>query len=160
MFANSLTTLYTALIQPYLTYCITIWGHTYSTYLSKLHLLTKKIVRIIHNADFIAHTEELFKRSKMLNIYQLYKYFVSIFVYKWINRDVPNKFCNYFRRSVTKIFTNNLQYTFHAKKICEFSIKVTGPKLWNNIPMTIRSLNSLNYFKSKIKKYLLTCPVV
>ncbi len=60
LFENHLKTLHVSLLQPYLTYCITIWGHTYSTYLSKLHVITKKIVRVINHAEFNAHTSELF----------------------------------------------------------------------------------------------------
>ena len=35
-----------------------------------------------------------------------------------------------------------------------FSIKFTGPKIWNDLPNTLRNANSLEEFKSKIKSFL------
>ena len=75
------------LIQPYLTYCIIIWGNTFKTYLNKLHVSQKKIVRIIQHSEFNAHTKHLFKTLKIMKIYQLYDYFVGIFVFKCINKN-------------------------------------------------------------------------
>ena len=59
-----LLTLYNTLILLHLSYCILIWGSKIQTN-HRLHLLQKKVVRIITNKDYIAHTEPL---CKLLNI--------------------------------------------------------------------------------------------
>ena len=38
----SLKTIYRAIVEPYMTYCIEVWGHTYGTYTNKLFMLQKK----------------------------------------------------------------------------------------------------------------------
>jgi hypothetical protein len=39
--------LYFALVYPYLQYCITVWESTYSTYLNRIVVLQKRVLRII-----------------------------------------------------------------------------------------------------------------
>ncbi len=39
---NSLKTLYQSLIKPYITYCIEVWGHTFTTITKPILLLQKK----------------------------------------------------------------------------------------------------------------------
>lgn len=62
----------------HLSYCHLIWGTTTQTNLEKLHRLQKKIVRIIGSTSYYEHTEPLFKQLKLLNIYSLYDYKLSI----------------------------------------------------------------------------------
>ena len=45
---ETLITLYYTFIYPCMCYCNHVWGNTYVTYLEKLFLMQKKIVRIIH----------------------------------------------------------------------------------------------------------------
>ena len=116
LYSKYLRTLYCALIQPYLSYCITIWGHTYNTYVSKIQLLLKKIVRIISNSEYKAHTEPLFKSLKIMTFNQLYEYFVSIFVYKSVNGELPNIISGYFQHNDPRRFSQNLRPGIHTKK--------------------------------------------
>merc|ERR1712237_137959 len=44
---KTLTGLYYTFIYPYLNYCCTVWGISPESHLSKLHVLQKRIVRII-----------------------------------------------------------------------------------------------------------------
>ena len=80
--SSTLTTLYNSLLLPYLNYCNVSWGNSAMLHLNKLHLLQKRAVRIIHNANYRAHTEELFSRSKILSIFQLFFINVCTFMYK------------------------------------------------------------------------------
>ena len=53
---HQLKTLYYSLVYHYLLYGITLWGANYHTYLSKLVIMQKKIIRIISGAKYDAHT--------------------------------------------------------------------------------------------------------
>ena len=68
---ETLVTLYYTFIYPYLCYCNHVWGNTFVTYLEKLFLMQKKIVRIIHGVRPRTHTKPLFEGAKILNIYQI-----------------------------------------------------------------------------------------
>ena len=152
--ANSLLTIYRAIIEPCISYCIIIWGGTYQSYTSKIHLLQKRIVRIISGSSYNAHTAELFKLAKCMTIYQLYEYFALIFVYKYLNVQLPKVFASYFQRMKVSRLSFDLKSGFHSKKIGQMSITVTGPKIWNKVPIALRKLNSLAHFKHKLKHHL------
>ena len=62
----SLRMLYMALVQPYLFYCVEIWGHTYASYTKKLSILQKRLVRIITFSRYDDHTLPLFKSLKII----------------------------------------------------------------------------------------------
>ena len=72
---------------------------------------------------------------------------------------------NLLPRSFDKIF---IQKSFHMKtrsssnvdtsfcrSVIQQSLKFIGPKVWNNIPFTIRDSKTNNVFKQKLKQFLL-----
>ena len=81
---HTLLSLYYSLIYPYLTYCIQVWGATYQSRLSKLMILQKKIVRIIHGVPHRTHTEPLFLVLNVLKVSNLYKYNIALLCTNWI----------------------------------------------------------------------------
>ena len=68
--AMSLRTLYFSLVYPYLIYWITVWGSTYQTNLKRLITLQKKVIKIISNVPFDAHTDNLFRDHQILKFCQ------------------------------------------------------------------------------------------
>ena len=66
--------LYYTLIYPYLTYCNVVWSSTYVTNVKRLFLIQKRLVRVLTNADFTAHTAPLFYRLNLLDIYKITSY--------------------------------------------------------------------------------------
>jgi len=83
-FAESSITLrlYHAIVSPYLNYCNLNWGGAAKSHLNKLLKLQKRVVRIIANAEFLAHTEPLFKRLELLTIENVYKFACCTYVFK------------------------------------------------------------------------------
>lgn len=85
-----LITLYKSLILPTFYYGLLLWG----TQCERLYKLQKRIVRIITNNNFLAHSEPIFKclhfpKLPDLYIIQLYKLY-----YKIKNQNVPNYLLN------------------------------------------------------------------
>ena len=154
VYKDTLKTLYVALIQPYLTYCIVNWGGTYPSYLQKLHVSQKKIIRIISNSGFNSHTEPLFKELCLMNIFQLHEYFVGAFVFKCLSDLLPNIFHNYFTPNIHNRNGITLQSMYHSKKMCESSLKISGPKIWNALHVEIRKSMSVHIFKKSFKSKL------
>ena len=81
---HTLLSLYYSLIYPYLTYCIQVWGATYQSSLSKLMILQKKIVRIIHGVPPRTHTEPLILVLNVLKVSHLYRKNIAILCTNWI----------------------------------------------------------------------------
>ena len=60
-----LITIYNTLILPHFHYCLLLWGSVVKENHS-LHLLQKKALRIITYSDYLAHTEPLCRRLRIL----------------------------------------------------------------------------------------------
>ena len=68
---NALLALYYSYIQTYINYANIALGSTCRTNLQKINSQQKHAIRIIFNKNKFAHTREIFKEQKILNIYQL-----------------------------------------------------------------------------------------
>ena len=93
---SSLLTLYYAFIYPYFTYCNTVWGNTYSSFLEPLAKLQKRAIRIICGARKYDHTYPLFQQLSILSIKNLYVYSAQIFLYKYCRQSIPIIFSGFF----------------------------------------------------------------
>ena len=147
-----LFTLYDTMIDPYLTYCNVIWANTYSTRLSSIFMLQKKIVRIITFSNYTEELRRLFKPLKILDIYELNTYLTRIFMYQYYHSNLPPYFINFFvqnesthsynTRSATKIHIE-----FKLTNYAKFSLRCKGAAMWNSLPGDIKKIDSFNHFK-------------
>ena len=140
---------YYGFIYPYLIYSVTVWGGTYDCHLSKLIVQQKRIIRAISDAGFRDHTRPLFFELKLLNVKDIYKYFVGIFMFK--NKD-------YFRVQHDRT-TRNLDLavpSFCRITKCQQSILFTGPHIWNALPTSVQQSSSLPIFKKNLKDHFIS----
>ena len=100
-----LLTLYNTLIVPHFHYCLLTWGSLVKKN-HKIHMLQKKAIRIISNAEFTAHTEPLCKSLRIVQVPDMFRIALWKFYYKLINHTLPPCFnyiiphlpliCNYY----------------------------------------------------------------
>ena len=95
---STLVTLYHSFIYPYLTYRLEVWGG--AVCLLSLFKLQKRVVRIIKSLLHIAHTEPILFYLKLINIYQLYKQKILLFMFQYIRGCLPKMSNNYYIRNV------------------------------------------------------------
>ena len=62
---NALTLLYSAIIFPYLKYCVEVLGNTYKTNLYSLFIKQKKAIRIVCHGKYLDHASSLFHKSRL-----------------------------------------------------------------------------------------------
>ncbi len=148
---KTLYQLYISMIQPYMTYGILLWGNTNKAYLTKLHKLQKRAVRIISNRSYLSHTKPLFETLNILDIFQMYEKESNIFMYKYKNGLLPKSFDNMFTNfeSIHKYNTrnkNNFLPQIHKVK----TILTAGPRSWNSLPKDCQNSPNLKLFKRKL----------
>ena len=144
--------IYYAHIYPLLTYCNPIWCTTYSTHLLPLKLQLKKIVRIITNSSYLAHSRPLFKQTQILKLDDITKMAISTFMY--VNK---NNFQNLLpTHNYSTRYRDHLRPPFHRHTQTSHSITYQGPVKWNTIPPQIQNSPSLNVFKNRLKKHILS----
>ena len=155
-------TLYMSLVEPYIGYCNIVWFQANaSVCLDKILKIQKKYCRIITFSDFRARSEPLFKELNILNVYQMYKYQIALFMYRHLNGLIPLLECFSFatNESVHDHFTRQCSSLHMARcrtKKRQSTIIFQGPKLWNSLPSSLRDSPSVNLFKKHIKTYLLS----
>ena len=93
---DTMVTMNYSFIYPYLNYCIHVWGSTYKTYLNKVLLLQKRVVRIISGAQRQAHTKPIFTSLGILDIDKLYEYNLGLMMYKFHHHQLPSIFSIFF----------------------------------------------------------------
>ena len=156
----ALKTLYYSLVYPYFQYCIIVWGSTYPTNLSRLILLQKRSSRIVNKKPFDAHTDPLFRDSKIPEV-DIYSLHLGKFMYSYNNNLLPPSFRNFLLRtnqvhSYNSRASNQFYIPFCRTNTRKFSIIYQGPVLFNKLCSDSQNSLSLYSFQSKIKNYFLS----
>ena len=93
---TSLSTSYFCLVYPYLVYCISVWGSTYTSNLNCIFVLQKKVTRIIPKSAFDAHTELIFKQLKILKLSDICRSQIGKFMFSSKKGLFPDAFSEIF----------------------------------------------------------------
>ena len=149
---SNLKTLYYSLMHSHLTYGLLLWGSALKKYIQPLEILLKKAVRTITKSKYNEHTLPLFNRLKMFKLEDLYQLEIYKFMYQFSNAHLPSL--------LSQIFIPNsdihTHYTRHSQDPHFPKISVRqysnscfcmGPRLWFDLPNTIKNVNTLNSFK-------------
>ena len=147
--ASVLINMYYALIYPLLCYCNIVWGGAADTHLHKLVTLQKREVRAITNSDYLAHTEPLFSQTGILKLRDIHHYLCCVLAYKKSN-ILP--FATH--RYDTRISANYVIPEFHRLTISQRSLSYTLPFKFNQIPINIRTSETLKVFKKQLKLHI------
>ena len=159
--ANALFTIYNTLVLPHLQYCNIIWADANNCKLSNVHIRQKRIIRLCTNAGWYQHSSPLFYKLSTLTVYDIHKLQKAIFMYNFINNNLPVNFDNYFvmNTSIHSYGTrcsNELRPVAFNTNLAINSIRNQGPKLWNGIANDIINSPTNNVFKRKYKRLLLS----
>ena len=150
---------YYSIIYTFFIYGVLIWGNTYKTNLYPLIILQKKVVRIITFSDFLAYTLPLFKELNLLKFIDIVDFHTALFMFRYSRGNLPGNFDGYFnlvcnthlygtRVASKTTFSLPLTRTNYGL----FNIRFCGPKVWNTIDESCKSLSMTCLKKnSKIK---------
>ena len=157
---TTLLKIYKSLLLPHLNYAILSWGFTNNTHLNCLLVLQKKALRSIRKVHYLHPSGPLFKITKSLNIFDILKKNIAIFMFQYNTDQLPSVFNSFFPtfNSIHNYNTrncNNLIPIFRRTSIGQRSIAYEGTKTWNTLPLNIKQSPSLNTFKIKLNVYLL-----
>lgn len=151
---------YYGFIYSYLFYCNLVWGNSPECHLDKLLKCQKRFVRIYYRLKSYEHCSSYFPILKILTIKNIHLYSLSLFTFKFINKKLPPFFDDFFlyHNKNNNIITRQTPvFTLVPARIKLFatSAKLTAPKLWSNLPISLTNITSFNLFKKKIKLLLL-----
>ncbi len=121
-----------------------------------MHKLQKRSLRIINRKSHYHHTEPLFKKSEVLNVYDQYKYSVLTFMYQLKNDKLPSSFdtFSFFIPDQFRPQTRQYKLANCSKFRTTYSSKLPThafPRMWNNLDIKLRECPSINIFKKDLR---------
>jgi hypothetical protein len=160
----ALKSLYYAMLHTgsHLIYGIHIWSSAATSTLNALEKLQTKAIRIISRANYNSHTEPLFKTLGILPLKMLANYFKILFMYDYINVQLPVSFNNLWltnaeQREVENTVNprvlrdDNLLYVPYVRLEHYKNFPLDEyPRIWNEFNHSVAS-NSRNSFKYLLK---------
>ena len=152
-----LLSLYYALVEPFLNYCIIAWDGAYRTTLQPLFILQKKALRIITFTSFNEHSSPLFKDLRVVKLFDIIALQLAVFMYKFHNKLLPPVFDHYFNpvrnvHSYNTRLSSKMTYAIPKARTNYgiFNIRFQGAKVWNDISDDLKLL-PLKHFKKNLK---------
>ena len=146
---KSLLSLYYSYIHSYINYGAVSWGTTCRINLKKINSQQKQVFCIIFNKGKFEHTSELFKSSKILNVYKLNNFNFAVFMHRFQGKSAPSIFLPKFRKPFHSYPTrfSHPNYVTLISKLNKYGISYRAPFVWNNfLSATVnKSLTSLNW---------------
>lgn len=101
--------LYNSLFYSCFNYCFLVWGNTTSANIHGIHVLQKKVIRILCNEPYDSHTAPLFDKLGIVQITNYYEYKLAL-AYKAALKNPENPFL-----SLCILHSTNTSYaTRHA----------------------------------------------
>lgn len=147
---QTLLKIYYALAYPHLIYCISCWAITFKTELNRIKVAQNNILRTILFKKKLDHTRNtwLYNDLKLQNLdqtiatrmlidYVQYSKESLSHPYNTRNKTMSNVFMHYYK-------TNKGKKTFSN----------TAAKLYNTLPIDLKTLENKPIYKSKIKTYI------
>ena len=158
---ETLITLYYSFIYPYLQYCNHVWGNTFITYVRRLFILQKRIIRIIAGVKPREHSAPLFKSMKIFTIFQINEYVIGKFMYQIYNQKTLDTFLLMFQvNSNVHGYSTRQSNHFHLplpkNELRKSSLCYRGALIWNRILSSeVRTHFSEDLFCLDYKRLLL-----
>ena len=169
---------YYSLVYSHIIYAIEVWGSACKTELEKILILQKRAMRLMTFNDAyptisgpLLSANTIFAKLQTLKINDVYKYQVSKFVFKCINKIAPINFQNWFSinherhshhtrlnfiitdgNKINNLFIPSARTTNYGLK----QLKVSGPRIWNALPLSLKKLASINIFSCKLKHHFIS----
>ena len=152
--------LYYTLFFPYLSYCNICWGSNYSSRLKRLETLHKRAIRVTCLLGWSDSTKLIFKEHNILKLNDITKYQIGLFMYCYHYGLLPSLFDKYFLKGVA-IHGHDTRASCKYRtpgartRTKQFSIKCSGPPLWDSLPPNLINILHMAQFKAQLKHYLL-----
>ena len=149
--------LYFALVYPHLLYGLEIYGNTPALILDPLLKVNNKILRILQNKSVRTPLSHLYSNFNTLPISALRDLKIACLMHKYVHHphSLLKVFRNYFtfNRDIHSHYTrtsSSLHFRSTYKSIGTRSLKYFGSSIWNNLPVSLRSISNFRLFKRRI----------
>ena len=148
--------LYYSLIYPHIMYCIPVWGRASVGGLKTVQRVQRRALKLVYGRDGYIPDN-----CAVLNVDSMYAYFAAIKLHQILGSDNHTYFN--FRIAENQVqhihdtrfrVNQNLLPPFYRTNRCQSSFLYQSIAVWNNLPRSIKGVQSLKQFKLLLKSYL------
>ena len=151
---SALVTMYFALIHPFLSYGVILWGACNKSYSTKLRFLQNKALRAIGNAKWYTPEGALYHKFNILELSDLYRLELGKFMHMFFSKSIPCYFDNYSiefknanKHNIRSCTSPNLKLPLYSTNRTQKSIKFQGAKLWNALSFSLKQQSQRKFVK-------------
>ena len=146
---KALILLYSSLINSKLVYCLEVFGNALKTYLNKLYIIQKKLMRVVFHKGALYHSAPFFKLAKVLPIHQLYLLRIGILTWRTYSQSDPVP-------TYETLFSKLSLPVPAATSSCgQCRVQYQMARIWNNFPTHLREIRCFAEYRVAFKQYLL-----
>ena len=156
-----------ALVSSRLDYCNSLFRSLSSKNITRLQNIQNCLARFVSGVSRFSHVSPILKSLHWLPVQQRIIFKTLLLTYKFLTTGKPKYFAPYLslytsavktrRSNPEKMFLNVPFYSssVHKSKVhFNKSFSYDAPKLWNDLPLEIRTAPTLSCFKRRLKTYL------
>lgn len=159
--------LYNALVLPYLSYCIVVWGSNYESTLQPIILAQKRAVRLIVGTGRFSHTSPLFRDLKVLKFLDILHCQFLLILHDFLFGHLPPTVAEMFTLHNQARPTRTIQHfselvysptgeilpNYHHYNYLLFNLFHQAPRVWNRrVACRIPQLQDIPPSKAFFKK--------
>lgn len=150
--------IYYAFINSRYQYASCVWGSVGKHQLRSLQIQQNRCIKAIYRLPFLHPTINLFNSlgHNIVPISALHEYQTSIIIHRIIhiqdihhNIELQNVTHQYETRNLDRIVASNF-----TSEIGRRRFTAIGPRIYNNLPITVRNSGSVVIFKKNLKRYV------
>jgi hypothetical protein len=156
---TALVPLANALVSSRLDYCNALLSGISKSNLSRLQRIQNCLARAITKTSKYEHIKPVLKELHWLPVEQRIDFKIALLVHKSLHSGQPSYLRSLLTTQDRSYSTRSsdaltLQIPFARTSLGKRAFSVAGPRLWNSLPASVRSADSLLTFRSRLKTYL------
>ena len=124
----------------------------------KLQRVQNAAMRVVVRIRKSASVSRYFSEFHWLNVQQRIIFKNLLIIFKCLNLMAPNRVCNLIQKkgiSYPDCFILKITH-FPSSQLGKRSFSYYAPRIWNPLPLSVRSVILIDSFKSSLKSYLIT----
>ena len=153
---STLVTMYNSFINPYIAYCLEIWGLCAKKYSEPIIRLQKLCCRIITGVPKRTPSAPLFKMLNIVALDEMYKHSVMIIMYRFYKGMLPSVMNQIFSRKADARShctrqSHHINVPLCKSQVSFNSLKYQGPSIWNKYCTKVGYDCSLHTFSKRVR---------
>jgi hypothetical protein len=154
--------LISSLVFPHLDYCCLVYNGISTELNYKLQRALNSCIRFIFDVRRDAHITPFYNSLEWLKTAPRRKYLQAAFLFRLFRDESPSYLLEMFSlraplcQMITRRKSDYIYFPAHRTVTFAQSFQITSSKMWNSLPDSIKKVNTLKVFKSKMYDKLLS----